>query len=207
MAEYTGINDQNSYSLGTYEYNDIPEKETGIECLYVSTKDNASDRYHYSGNQGFTDLFNINYVETDVPFKDSVFGLNNIENGILFNTSIPTKDLPVWMIPYKDYQMYRVSDKLPFIGTFYSVNNVVIPEATIIMMGINNKALLESRTDGIAAGFLPIDTYNDAMLISKNYLVYTFISMTQRYVYVYDFIMQRATKANATYRQIHRKFV
>lgn len=110
------------------------------------------------------------------------------------------------MITKLELGMYRPSDKIPFLAVLSSGNCLLKMNMTIILQGYNNTIALKSNSNGVIAEYIVGDIYYDVIGISPNYMVYKLVEMIENQ-YVTDIKLEKATKANATYRQLHRKFV
>lgn len=102
--------------------------------------------------------------------------------------------------------MFLLRDKIPLIAWIKHADNRLLPFATVVLEGYSYKQLTESDERGLIADYFTPDTYANALIISRNNIVYRLINRIELEPYIYDFIIQKATKAPATFRQLHRKF-
>jgi hypothetical protein len=108
---------------------------------------------------------------------------------------------------YGSNGMFKTRDKLPYISWVKMLDGTKIEGANLILFGVSYDNLLKVDSRGIAAGYLPIDTYSQGRVISSNALVYDLVQQNELHPYIYDSYFRRATKGNPPYIQIHRKFI
>jgi len=105
--------------------------------------------------------------------------------------------------------MFNVRDKLARIGVVCTITGVPLGNTDVILNGINHREIVKTDHRGVWWKYLEIDEYPDALFISPNGIVYTLLEQTERVDNegIFDQIVRRRTIANATSRQLHRKFV
>ncbi len=102
--------------------------------------------------------------------------------------------------------MFLLRDKIPVIAWLEKVDGVLLPYSTIILEGANNRVLAKADKRGLIADYFPVDDYNNALVISNNDLVYRLVQDIELEPYIHRFLLKRGTKANATFKMIHRKY-
>lgn len=105
--------------------------------------------------------------------------------------------------------MFLLRDKLPRIGVVVTVTGIPLGNTDVILNGINHREIVKTDERGIWWKYLEIDEYPDALFISPNGIVYALLNQKEREDNegIFDQMVTRRTIANATNRQIHRRFV
>ncbi len=101
--------------------------------------------------------------------------------------------------------MYVDGTFLPLILIVEKLNGERFRNATIILEGDTVRVLGRTDSQGVYAKFVTFDTYEDGMFISRNNIVYGLETIEEIELNKYKWILSRLTKANATYRMIHRR--
>jgi len=102
---------------------------------------------------------------------------------------------------------YLATDRLALVARLKTVDKVPLANMISIFVGNYYKEVVQSTEKGIAYGYLQPDNYYNTLVISPNGIVYQEIERSQDAVGTYDITLGRVTKANATFRQPHRKFI
>lgn len=105
--------------------------------------------------------------------------------------------------------MFSDRDKLARIGVVCTITGVPLGNTDVILNGINHREIVKTDERGVWWKYLEIDEYPDALFISSNGIVYALLEQKERVGNegIFDQVVQRRTIANATSRQLHRKFV
>jgi hypothetical protein len=105
--------------------------------------------------------------------------------------------------------MFSARDKLARIGVVVTVSGVPLGNTDVILNGVNHREIVKTDHRGVWWKYLEIDEYPDALFISPNGIVYALLKQSERTDNegIFDQIVRRRTLANATSRQLHRKFV
>jgi hypothetical protein len=109
-------------------------------------------------------------------------------------------------VPREIHEVYRDADRLAMVATLKRADGVKIQNALTIFLGTNYKEIQESNEHGFVGAYLMPDNYYSTIAISPNGIVYMEIDRKQFQNGSYEIIMARKTKANATFRQLHRMF-
>jgi len=109
-------------------------------------------------------------------------------------------------VPREIHEVYRDADRLAMVATLKRADGVKIQNALVILLGENYKEIVESNEHGFVGAYLMPDNYYSTIAISQNGIVYMEIDRTQYQNGSYEILMARKTKANATFRQLHRLF-
>ena len=104
------------------------------------------------------------------------------------------------------HEVYRNADRLAFVASLKRVDGVKIQNALTILLGENYKEVVESNEHGFVGAYLMPDNYYSTIAISPNGIVYMEIDRKRFQNSSYEILMARKTKANATFRQLHRLF-
>lgn len=188
--------------------------ETGK--LMTDENDNFSGHIHSP-----TSVVNMEEIDSTVSHLDKSVWLpnarvfvtvdknNNISNTYATVTSIVGKTGRTGIIGVTEpfYSVYGGGDKVALIGKVYFANNQPFPNVEAILYGYTYKQIVESNALGIFGDYYDPDTYYKLACISDNGIVYDSIQFDETGTDVYTIIVARRTKSNATFRQIHRKFV
>jgi hypothetical protein len=75
----------------------------------------------------------------------------------------------------------------------------------VILEGVSNKVLTRTDYRGIIIDWIPFDEYNSAIFVSVNNIVYTQLSKEEIELYVFNYIINRASIANAPFRMVHSR--
>lgn len=105
------------------------------------------------------------------------------------------------------YSVYSGADKVALIGKVYFANNQPFPNVEAILYGYTYRQIVETNAYGIFGDYYDPDTYYKLTCISENGIVYDSATIVETGTDVYTIVVTRRTKANATYRQIHKKFI
>lgn len=108
--------------------------------------------------------------------------------------------------PNKIIGCYRAVDRLALLAFVKRVDGISIPNADVLFKGNIYKEVGRTNEHGIVGAYLLPDSYNDTIIISPNGIVYRQVELKEIGNGVYQITVQRKTKANATFRQIHRMF-
>lgn len=105
--------------------------------------------------------------------------------------------------------MFNARDKLARIGVVCTLTGVPLGNTDVILNGINHREIVQTDHRGVWWKYLEIDEYPGALFISPNGITYDLLRQAERVDNegIFDQIVQRRTLANATSRQLHRKFV
>lgn len=105
--------------------------------------------------------------------------------------------------------MFNSRDKMARIGVVCTITGVPLGNTDVILNGINHREIVKTDERGVWWKYLEIDEYPDALFISSNGIVYALLEQKERVGNegIFDQVVQRRTIANATSRQLHRKFV
>jgi len=205
MAEYDGIATSPSPLFADYGGVRIdPDPDDGICPLYspagdartrypdaaVLSLDGSGDRVGWVPNpigaDGKTDLLGlIDYVRVR-PGSMRGWGLCPIFEG-----------------------MFSERDKLARIGVVVTVSGVPLGNTDVILNGLNHREIVQTDHRGVGWKYLEIDEYPGALFISPNGITYDLLRQAERADNegIFDQVVRRRTLANATSRQLHRKFV
>ncbi len=93
--------------------------------------------------------------------------------------------------------------KLPIIAHVNRISGAIFPNAVVILEGGVNKILTRTDYRGIIIDWIPFDTYDTAIFVSTNNIVYTQLSKEEVELYVFNYIINRASLANAPFRMVH----
>lgn len=108
--------------------------------------------------------------------------------------------------PNKVIGCYRAVDRLALLAFVRRVDGISIPNADVLFKGNIYKEVGKTNEYGIVGAYLLPDSYNDTIIISPNGIVYQQVELKEIGNGVYQITVKRKTKANATFRQIHRMF-
>jgi hypothetical protein len=208
MAEYTAYASLNP--PGEYVNNSPPVLLQVYELNNTINADNnatSAPMFKYSGSEIFPAYEILSFINTIVPPR--------IENGEIitkFNTLIwegPEINglLEPWeLVAGLNMGMYKITDKMAILARIERSNNRILPLSTVIMKGYSNQVILNADEDGIICDYIPYDDYYTALIISQNYIVYNLIAKIDMGHFVFKYLIQKATLANATFRSLHRGF-
>lgn len=105
------------------------------------------------------------------------------------------------------YSVYSGADKVALIGKVYFANNQPFPNVEAILYGYTYRQIVETNAYGIFGDYYDPDTYYKLTCISENGIVYDSATIVETGTDVYTIVVSRRTKSNATFRQMHRKFI
>ncbi|WP_290597114.1 MULTISPECIES: hypothetical protein [unclassified Archaeoglobus] len=109
-------------------------------------------------------------------------------------------------VPRELIGCYRAVDRLALLAFVRRVDGVSIPNADVLFKGNIYKEIGRTNEHGIVGAYLLPDSYNNTIIISPNGIVYEQVELKEIGNGVYQITVRRKTKANATFRQIHRMF-
>ncbi|MBO8182050.1 MAG: hypothetical protein H0Z28_04555 [Archaeoglobus sp.] len=109
-------------------------------------------------------------------------------------------------VPRELIGCYREVDRLALLAFVRRVDGVSIPNADVLFKGNIYKEIGKTNEHGIVGAYLLPDSYDNTIIISPNGIVYEQVELKELGNGVYQITVRRKTKANATFRQIHRMF-
>ncbi len=109
-------------------------------------------------------------------------------------------------VPRQLIACYREVDRLALLAFVRRVDGVPIPDADILFKGNVYKEIGRTNRYGIVGAYLLPDTYSKTIVISPNGIVYEQVELKEAGKGVYEITVRRKTKANATFRTLHRRF-
>lgn len=136
-----------------------------------------------------------NSTRMDVPF-------NSMELGEHYETT--PLELDGLMRTGVD-DSYIEGFKLPIIAHVNRISGAIFPNSVVILEGVSNKVLTQTDYRGIIIDWIPFDEYNNAIFVSANNIVYTQLSKEEVELYVFNYIINRASIANAPFRMVHSR--
>lgn len=136
-----------------------------------------------------------NSTRMDVPF-------NSMELGEPYET-IPLELDGLMRTGVDD--SYIEGFKLPIIAHVNRISGAIFPNSVVILEGVSNKVLTQTDYRGIIIDWIPFDEYNNAIFVSANNIVYTQLSKEEVELYVFNYIINRASIANAPFRMVHSR--
>ncbi len=101
---------------------------------------------------------------------------------------------------------FREVDRLALLAFVRKPDGTPIPDADVLFKGNIYKEIGKTNEHGIVGAYLLPDNYNNTIVISKNGIVYEQASLREISNGVYQITVRRKTKANAPFRQLHRRF-
>ncbi len=101
---------------------------------------------------------------------------------------------------------YREVDRLALLAFVRRIDGQPIPNADVLFKGNVYKEIGRTNRYGIVGAYLLPDTYSNTIVISPNGIVYEQVELKDLGKGVYEITVRRKTKANATMRQLHRRF-
>lgn len=189
-------------------YDNIPSL-VSIDSVMIDTmtNDNSASMTKYSGTEIFFDGCSLNIVNNILPTAE----IGDLcEDDIIVNICenvCPIRAESNETVLISNLGMYKITDKLAFLAEISNSKGEALPRLILLLEGYTNQVVLRSDRNGVVCEYIPFDDYYDFIGISPNYIVYRFQQKIETGFFVYNLVMNKATKANATYRQLHRKFV
>jgi hypothetical protein len=109
-------------------------------------------------------------------------------------------------VPRQVIACYRAVDRLALLAFVRRVDGVPVPDADVLFKGNVYKEIGRTNRYGIVGAYLLPDTYSNTIVISPNGIVYEQVELKEIGKGVYQITVRRKTKANATFRTLHRRF-
>lgn len=105
--------------------------------------------------------------------------------------------------------MFNMRDKLARIGVVTTLTGVPLGNTDVILNGLEHREIVQTDERGVWWKYLEIDEYPGALCISPNGITYDLFKQVERVDNegIFDQTVHPRTKANATCRQLHRRFV
>ncbi len=105
--------------------------------------------------------------------------------------------------------MFNSRDKLARIGVVATITGAPLGYTDVILNGLENREIVQTDHRGVWWKYLEIDEYPGALFISPNGITYDLLKQVERVDNegIFDQTVHQRTKANATCRQLHRRFV